>query len=661
MKKAAWLLTAIAFFFPLSLFSDDNSYYDRSFVRVTFVKGDAIVHRVEDLGSEEAIVNLALVEGDKLEGREGRVEIHFGRKNYLRLDRQTVVEFSNLPRSGDDRTRLHLLGGKIYLRIALLDEEKTYEIHTPDASFYVLEEGLYRFEMRPSGETELAVLEGSIEAAGEGGSQLVGSRQSLVASNGHLGSQTVLALHRDDFDYWNDDRDSLHSQYVSKRYLPSELDDYEYELADNGSWVYERPYGYVWVPQVYYSDWRPYYYGRWLWYPISGWTWTSYEPWGWCTYHYGRWGWRMGLGWYWIPHHAWGPAWVHWYWGHDYWGWAPLSWYNYPGVIINNYFYDRYHYSRYPAGSRALTVVHKNSLQDRNISHVALSQVEASRLGEIELQKRQPDIKPTISRTGLRNAEPVRGLQQPQIRPSSLGKSQSLRSVDSPSRVEKGSIVSRDQGVSSRSRSETSERVPTRSLTRNENTPRSFPSSVRERSVREPAETSSSSPRKIRSDSGSVNRSSASSSRSEVRTYSSSPRVSSGSSRPSVERKASPRVYSPSSNISRYGTSYGLRSSRGSEPRASNFGQSRLKEWSSRSAGKSSGFSSNTPSRSFSSPSLSRRESNPGLRSFSSPSSRSAFSAPRSSSSSSSASRSSAPRSSSSSRGSSGGSVRKKG
>ena len=79
-------------------------------------------------------------------------------------------------------------------------------------------------------------------------------------------------------------------------------------------------------------------YGRWAWYPIIGWTWVSYEPWGWCTSHYGRWGWGADLGWYWIPqnHWAWGPAWVHWYWDNDYIGWCPLSYYNYPAVIVNN-------------------------------------------------------------------------------------------------------------------------------------------------------------------------------------------------------------------------------------------------------------------------------------------------------------------------------------
>lgn len=419
MKKGAMTLVVLVLFWPFIGRAEEEGYYSGSFARLSFVKGDVSVERAHELGTEEGVVNLALVEGDKLITRAGRAEVHFGKKNYLRLAENTEVEFSVMPREGDNRVRLHLWAGKVYLRISFLREEKTFEIHTPDASFYVLEEGLYRLDMGTSGQTVLAVFEGSMEAAGEEGSKLVSGRQVLAASAGHLGAETVLSSGRDDFDSWNDHRDSLLQPYASRRYLPAELDDYEEELNSHGYWVYERPYGYVWVPYVVYSDWRPYYYGRWVWYPLCGWTWVSYEPWGWCVYHYGRWHWRLGLGWYWIPTRYWGPAWVHWYWGFDYVGWCPLGWYNRPIVIVNNYFYDRYHHAYYPAHSRALTVVHRHQLQAPDVSRVALNRVEASRLGKITLQARQPDIKPTISRQSLNQSSGISSRSQPQIRPAS--------------------------------------------------------------------------------------------------------------------------------------------------------------------------------------------------------------------------------------------------
>jgi len=630
MKKTTLLIAVLAFL-PLLAFAQDEDYYSGSFVRMTYVKGDVVVQKAGDLGSEAGVANLVIVEGDRVEARNGRAEISFGRKNYLRVDSDTQVEFSNLPRRDDNRVRLHLLSGSIYLRISALQEEKTYEVHTPDASFYILEEGLFRLDARSSGETELTVLEGSVEAAGEGGSQLIGSRERLVAANGQLGSKSSPSYGRDDFDSWNADRDALESQRASKRYLPSELDDYESELADNGYWTYENPYGYVWVPYVHsYADWRPYHYGYWNWYPLCGWTWIPYESWGWPVYHYGRWGWGINLGWYWIPHHAWGPAWVHWYWGYDYCGWSPLSWYNYPCVLVDHHFYDRYHGGHYPCGSHAMTVVHKNQLQNRQISKVALSRTEASRLGKVTMQAKQPDVKPTLQKAGLQKAAPSKTqLAQPQIRPSSLGKSQVAPAAESPSRL-KSSSVGQGRAVSGERSMSQNSRVTSESLNRSRGVP-SYPSSspakkTAESTLRARPESSgpaSSSARGIRSnDSSSKNRESFSTPT--VRSYSSSPRLSTGGLPGSVGSKSAPRVFAPSSKITRYGTSYGLSSARTQESRPSFTGESR-----SISRSPSSSYSI----RSYgSSPSISRPSSSysSGSRSYSGSSSRSVFSAPRS-------------------------------
>lgn len=563
MRKIAWIIVGMALLWPLSLSAQSETYDGSSFARVTYVKGEVTVFRAGELGSEEASVNLALVEGDRIASREGRAEVDLGKKNFLRLDNGTEVEISNLPRSGDDRTRLHLLSGRLYLRVNSLDQEKSIEVHSPDASYYVLEPGLYRFEARPNAQTELAVLEGSIEAAGEEGSQLISTRERLVASNGHLGSQGSFSYSRDDFDYFNEDRDSLHSQYVSRQYLPSELNDYEEELYDNGSWVYEQPYGYVWTPRIYYSDWRPYYYGHWSWYASCGWTWIPEESWGWAPYHYGRWQWRLGLGWYWIPHHAWGPAWVHWYHGSDYWGWCPLSWYNYPSVLVDNYYYDRFHGSHFPGHNRAMTIVHRNQLQDRHISNVALSRLQASRLGDISLEARQPDVRPVISRSGLSGSRSLANGARPQIR--SFERTLDRSSLGSPSRVTgRSGVVGRSTGSVSRSDSRST--VSRGSLSPSGRIT-SYPrSSVGSRSVdRSPAGTTQAAPRRDRPQSGVSTKSNSPNSSSGVRTYSSSPKASSSDRGAVVQRRDSSRRYSPSASVSRFGNSTGLGSRRTTE------------------------------------------------------------------------------------------------
>jgi len=449
MKKSLVFMTCLAVCVSFVFSWDQEEYYSGSYARLNYVKGDVFIQRAEDLGYEEGVVNLPIVEGDKLGTRNGRAEIHFGNKNYLRIDNYTQIDIANLPRKEDDLVSLHLLSGNIYLRITFLEREKDFEIHTPDASFYILEEGLFRFDVFENRETKLFVFEGAVEVAGEEGSRLVRQEMALKASDGYFTSDTeyLYANYEDSFSEWSRSRDALHNRYVKTSYLPSELDEYEAELASNGRWVHERSYGYVWVPQVHHYSWRPYYNGRWAWYPIIGWTWVSYDPWGWCVHHYGRWHWRVGLGWYWIPTRAWGPAWVHWHWGYgyNYIGWSPLSYYGYPVVIVNNRFYGRYYGRHYPVHSRAFTVIHKNQLRARHISKVALSQNKVARLGKISLSARQPDIKPVINRSGMQNSVAAKVLSRSNVRSispssikqrtSSLRKDASIESRRSSSRL----------------------------------------------------------------------------------------------------------------------------------------------------------------------------------------------------------------------------------
>jgi len=417
MKRLCVLIGCLGLLASFALSSEEEAY-SYSYARLSYVRGDVFIERAEDLGYEEGVVNLPLVEGDKLGTKEGRAEIHFGRKNYLRLDSFTHIDFVQLPKRGDDSTKLHLLSGSVFLRVSYLDQEIRFEVHTPDASFYVTEEGLYRFDVRENRETELFVYRGSIEAAGEEGSLLVESEEKLVVSNGYFATDPEDFYGRldDSFSEWNEERDELHFRSAGQSYLPSELNEYENELADNGRWVYERPYGYVWIPYVVHHEWIPYYYGRWRWYPFIGWTWVSYEPWGWCTYHYGRWHWRLGLGWYWIPARVWGPAWVHWCWGYDYIGWCPLSYYGHPVVVVNNYFYGRYSGRTYPANSRALVVIRKDQLQAPRISRAALRGDEVRRIGKLSLSAGQPSARPRVSKSSLQSTAAARALSRTNLR-----------------------------------------------------------------------------------------------------------------------------------------------------------------------------------------------------------------------------------------------------
>ncbi|PRY11270.1 hypothetical protein CLV24_11165 [Pontibacter ummariensis] len=102
------------------------------------------------------------------------------------------------------------------------------------------------------------------------------------------------------------------------------------ELAPYGSWVYNRDYGYVWLPDTG-PNFQPYATrGHWVMTEYGN-TWVSDYDWGWAPFHYGRWFYDDFYGWAWVPGTEWGPAWVNWRSGGGYYGWAPLG----PGVNIN--------------------------------------------------------------------------------------------------------------------------------------------------------------------------------------------------------------------------------------------------------------------------------------------------------------------------------------
>ena len=251
MTKASLLAIALIVLIPLGLKAQDEGFYPYSFARLNYVNGSVYIQRTADLGFEKGEINLALVQGDKIGTEIGQAEIHFGRRNYLRLDNNTKVEFAVLPTEGEERIKIHLTDGSVYFRVSQLALDKGIEIHTPDASFYVLEEGLYRFDVKPEGETQVFVREGSLEAAAEDGSVLVRDEETLTAADGRLLGDPEYGYARGDaFDDWNGGRDAQLSERSERQYLPSEMGEYEEELDQNGHWVYERPYGNVWVPNV---------------------------------------------------------------------------------------------------------------------------------------------------------------------------------------------------------------------------------------------------------------------------------------------------------------------------------------------------------------------------------------------------------------------------
>jgi hypothetical protein len=130
MRKIAMFALCLGFISAFVFSYQEEEYYAYSFARLNYVQGDVFIQRAEDQGYEEGTVNLPIVRGDKLGTRDGRAEIHFGKKNYLRIDHYAQIDFVRLPQRGDDVVSLHLLSGNIYLRVNSLDREKDFEVHS---------------------------------------------------------------------------------------------------------------------------------------------------------------------------------------------------------------------------------------------------------------------------------------------------------------------------------------------------------------------------------------------------------------------------------------------------------------------------------------------------------------------------------------------------
>lgn len=94
-------------------------------------------------------------------------------------------------------------------------------------------------------------------------------------------------------------------------------------LSPYGRWVVAGRFGDCWVPSGVAAGWAPYVDGRWYW-TDYGWTWASLDPWGDLPFHYGTWAWEEPWGWVWVPGTVWAPAWVTWAYTDSYIGWAPL-------------------------------------------------------------------------------------------------------------------------------------------------------------------------------------------------------------------------------------------------------------------------------------------------------------------------------------------------
>ena len=289
----------------------------------------------------DAIPGMPLLIGDRLRSEGGRLEVKWAERSELLLSRYTDLDVLA-------RGMVRVPRGRVTIKLITAPGQSANDqlaIDAPGASVRFFSAGEYLLTVGGSGapEVELAVVRGSAQLSSDRGQiVLAEGERSIVKDGGQplapgpyaaTAEEAPIEQEADEdeapYDPTPDleafQRSSAGGAYGGTSYLPNELYGYESVLNNNGTWMSDPSYGYVWYPRVQ-SDWRPYYRGRWHHVPRYGWTWIGAERWSWPTHHYGRWGFHQARGFYWIPARKWGAAWVSWAIAPDYVGWCPLGW-----------------------------------------------------------------------------------------------------------------------------------------------------------------------------------------------------------------------------------------------------------------------------------------------------------------------------------------------
>jgi hypothetical protein len=288
---------------------DDGDDPDHGVARISLLNGDVNVQRGDSGEVVAAELNAPVVALDHvLTGANSRAELQFDAANMIRLGPVSEVRVVELK---ENDYFIQVAEGTTTFRV-MRDTNINIEISTPTVSIRPTRQGIYRITVRPDGATEITVRAGQAEISTPKGNEILNAGKTMQARGTAQDPEFMIfsAISRDDWDHWNEDRDrdlerSNSYQYVSNN-IPGAQD-----LDANGRWVYDSPYGWVWVPNVA-STWAPYRVGRWSWVNYYGWTWISGDPWGWAPYHYGRW-YSSPYGWAWYPgslgyRYYWRPA-----------------------------------------------------------------------------------------------------------------------------------------------------------------------------------------------------------------------------------------------------------------------------------------------------------------------------------------------------------------
>ena len=276
-------------------------------VRLSEVKGAVQIDLNSGQGFENAMVNLPIVEQNRLQTGTGVAEVEFEDNSTLRLAPDTLVEFPQLElsSSGAKLSSVRVLKGMVYVSMvdtrsnhfSLLFGERKLEL-PPMAHI--------RLQMEPT-QAELAVLGGPVQVNGDSSPIDVPKKKTaIIPLDGHGEPQIAKNVAATDFDDWDHEAADYHKRFATYAANASSPSGYGVsDMAYYGGFVNAGDCGSMWRPHFASAAWDPFSNGAWAYYPNAGYSWVSPYPWGWAPYHSGSWAYCDGTGWGWLPGGTW--------------------------------------------------------------------------------------------------------------------------------------------------------------------------------------------------------------------------------------------------------------------------------------------------------------------------------------------------------------------
>jgi hypothetical protein len=300
--------------------------------RISHIEGKGSLQIGKTGDVEPLSINVPLRAGDFVYTDDiSRLEMQFPGA-FVRLDNSSEITLGKLSPS---EYQFDIGRGNVAFTVNG-NRPQQVEFVTPQGRIKVSKNGIYRVNVLPNGNVEVATQKGELEVfAVDGTLRIKNSQQVVLNALNPFEKKVITAVATTDLDRWVAERDRLQVEETTanNNYLAGVQRIGLAELGRYGEWIDVVGRGRGWRPQYITASWAPYQVGQWRFYNRLGWTWVSDEVWGWLPYHTGRWEFVANFGWVWFADED--PS---------FWSAAIVSWYR---VSINNVNYIWWQPRRY--------------------------------------------------------------------------------------------------------------------------------------------------------------------------------------------------------------------------------------------------------------------------------------------------------------------------